>query len=120
MSKPERKNMPRKYHVRKRLFLNRKVDMPAYIIGIVEDTSGYSGESEDWKTGTIELKLSDCYRSISFDLSMYDAEDRADALYKIRRIAEVVNAVKEAIEKEIESIKLRSSPKKPKAKAAAG
>ena len=114
--------MSKKYHVRKRLFLNRDLDMPAYIIGIVEDTSGYSDESEDWKSGTIELKLSDCYRNISFDFSTYDAETCDDSLYKIRRIAEVVNAVRDAIEKEVESIKARRSPKnkKQKAKAAAG
>ena len=93
--------------------------MPAYIIGVVEDTSEYSGEDS---CGTIELKLSDCYRNISFDFSMVDALDRADSLYKIRRIAEVVNAVKEAIEKEVENIRKRRSPKekKPKTKAAAG
>jgi len=108
-----------KYHVRKRLFLNRDKDMPAYIIGIVEDTSGYSNDGDDWKNGTIELKMSDCYRNISFDFSLSDAEDRADALYKIRRIAEVVDAVREAIEKEVESITQRRSPKK-KARAAAG
>lgn len=109
-----------KYHVRKRLFLNRDKDMPAYIIGIVEDTSGYSNCGDDWKNGTIELKMSDCYRNISFDFSLSDAEDRADALYKIRRISEVVDAVKEAIEKEIDSFAQRRSPKKKKAKAAAG
>jgi len=109
-----------KYHVRKRLFLNRDKDMPAYIIGIVEDTSGYSNDGDDWKNGTIELKMSDCYRNISFDFSLSDAEGRADALYKIRRIAEVVGTVREAIEKEIESFAQRRSPKKKKARAAAG
>ncbi|HEY0427579.1 MAG TPA: hypothetical protein VGC76_07295 [Pyrinomonadaceae bacterium] len=111
-----------KYHVRKRLFLNRDKYMSAYIIGIVEDTSEYSNDENGWKNGTIELKLSDCYRNISFDFSMNDADDRADALYKIRRIEEVVSAVMEAIEKEVESINRRRSQKckKPKTKAAAG
>lgn len=111
-----------KYHVRKRLFLNRDADMPAYIIGIVEDTSQYSNDEESWKCGIIELRISDCIRSISFDFSTRDAQDRAASLYKIRRIAEIVNAVKDAIEKEIESINQRRSPKskKTKAKAAAG
>jgi hypothetical protein len=111
-----------KYHVRKRLFLNRNVDMPAYIIGIVEDTSQFSDDENEWKNGTVELQFGDCYRRVSFDFSMSDAQDRADTLYKIRRIAEVVGAVKEAIEKEVETINKRRSPKekKPKTKAAAG
>jgi len=111
-----------KYHIRKRLFLNRDVDMPAYIIGIVEDTSRFANDEDGWKQGTIELRLSDCIRSVSYDFSLYDAETRAASLYKIRRIAEIVNAVKEAIEKEVESINRRRSPKskRPKTKAAAG
>jgi len=47
---------------------------------------------------------------------MSDAQDRAASLYKIRRIADVVNQVKEAIEKEIESINERRSPKSKKQK----
>jgi hypothetical protein len=59
-----------KYHVRKRLFLNRDEEYPAFIIGIVEDTSDLPNDDDDWKWGKIELKLGDCYRHISFDFNM--------------------------------------------------
>jgi hypothetical protein len=64
-----------KYHVRKRLFLNRDEDYPAFIIGIVENTSEMPNEDENWRWGTIELKMGDCYRRVSFDFTM---ETRAE------------------------------------------
>ena len=107
----------RKYHVRKRLFLNRDEDLPALIIGIVEDTSEIPNENEDdWKWGTIELKMGDCYRRVSFDFTMETRAERADSLYKINRIAEVVNAVREAIQTEVNSINQRPPIKNKKAK----
>ena len=113
-----------KYHVRKRIFLNRDTEMRAHAVGIVEDTRQYSNdEEESWKNGWIELVLSDCYRHISYDFDLRSKESRADALYKIRRIAEIVNQVKEAIEIEAESIKQRQKKHKvvkPKVKAASG
>jgi hypothetical protein len=105
----------RKYHVRKRLFLNRDYELPAFIIGIVEDTSGIpNDEKENWKWGAIELHLSDCTRRVSFDFNMGTSEDRADSLYKINRIAEVVNAVRDAIQAEVDSINIRPKTKKSK------
>jgi len=113
-----------KYHVRKRIFLNRDLDMRAIAIGIVEDTREISIENEDaWKWGTIELTLGDCYRQISYDFNLSSKANRAKSLYKIRRIAEIVNAVREAIEIEAKSIESRKIVKpdvKEKAKAAAG
>ena len=116
-----------KYHVRKRLFLNRDLDMRAFAIGIVEDTREIpDSEKDDWQWGTIELTLSDCYRHISFDFSLSSKENRANSLYKIRRIAEIVNHVREAIETEAASISERENKAtiKPqptaKAKSAAG
>ncbi len=103
-----------KYHVRKRLFLNRDEELPAFIIGVVEDTSGIPDDDENWKWGTIELKLGDCYRRISFDFSMETRGERADSLYKINRIAEVVNSVRDAIQAEVDSINSRSQIKKKK------
>ena len=39
-----------KFHVRKRMFLNRDLDMRAFAIGIVEDTRDVPNENEDaWK-----------------------------------------------------------------------
>lgn len=117
-------NYRNKYHLRKRMFLNRDTEMRALAIGIVEDTRSYSNDDEEsWKNGWIELVLSDCYRHVSYDFDLRSKESRADALYKIRRIAEVVNQVKEAIEIEAESIAQRQKKHKvmkPKVKVASG
>ena len=108
----------RKYHVRKRLFLNRDEDLPALIIGIVEDTSEIPNENEDdWKWGTIELKIGDCYRRVSFHFNMDTRENRANSLYKINRLAEVVNAVRDAVQAEVDSINKRPQIKKKKSKS---
>lgn len=96
-----------KYHVRKRLFLNRDADYPAYIIGIVEDTCEIPNDDSDYKWGTIELKLGDCNRRIAFDFTMETRQERFASLYKINRIAEVINLVRDAIEKEVKSINKR-------------
>src|SRR5215203_3937656 len=109
-----------KYHVRKRIFLNRDLDMRAIAIGIVEDTREIPNENEnDWKWGTVELTLGDCSRQVSYDFDLSTKERRANSLYKIRRIAAIVNAVREAIEIEAKSIEERKIPKQkhaPKAK----
>jgi hypothetical protein len=113
-----------KYHVRKRMFLNRDLDMRAFAIGIVEDTRGIANDNEDaWKWGTIELTLGDCNRQISYDFNLSSKENRAKSLYKIRRIAAIINAVRDAIEIEAKSIDERKIVKPkvaPKAKSAAG
>ena len=113
-----------RYHVRKRIFLNRDLDMRAIAIGIVQDTREIPNDDEnDWKWGTIELTLGDCYRQISYDFNLSSKENRANSLYKIRRIAEIVNAVRDAIEIEAKSIderKIVKTKPEPKAKGAAG
>jgi hypothetical protein len=98
-----------KYHVRRRLFLNRDPNFPAYVIGIVQDTRDIpdADSDEPWKWGDIELKLGDCYRRVSFSFDMETREERANSLYKIRRLAEIVNTVREAIEIEVTSINAR-------------
>lgn len=120
MSKKQRT----KYHLRKRMFLNRDLDMRAFAIGIVEDTRDIPDDNEDgWKWGEIQLNLGDCYRHVSFDFNLDSKASRAASLYKIRRIAEIVNAVRDAIEIEVKSIEKRKivKPKaKPKAKGATG
>ena len=116
MSKKQRT----KYHVRKRMFLNRDTDMRAFAIGIVEDTRDIPTGNDGWKSGWIELVLSDCYRHVSFDFNLNTKETRANSLYKIRRIAAIVNAVRDAIEAEAESIgSRRIAAPKAKAKSAA-
>ena len=94
-----------KYYVRRREFLNEFPDLPAFIIGIVQDTREIPDDDSDcgWHAGTITLDLADCYRRVSFDFAMYDAEERANSLRKITLIAEVVNAVREGIALEVES-----------------
>ena len=110
-----------KYHVRKRMFLNRDLDMRAFAIGIVEDMREMPDNDENDYSGWIELVLADCNRHVSFDFNLSSKEGRANSLYKIRRIAGIVNAVREAIEIEVKQIEERKTVKpKPKAKSAAG
>jgi len=102
--------MNKKYHVQERTFLNLKTEMRAYIIGVIEDTRDISNVNEDdWKWGQIELKMADCSREVSFDFDLSTREDRENSLFKIRKIAEVINAVQNAIELEAESIEARQS-----------
>lgn len=109
--------MPRKrrtkYHVRRRLFLNRDPELPAFAVGVVEDTRDMPDEDpqQSWRWGTIELSMGDCYRRVSFDFDLSTPEGRAAGLYKIRRLAEVVQAVREAIEVEAASRGARPAAK---------
>ena len=98
-------NKRTKYRVRVRKFLNRDPELPAYIIGIVEDTSAIPNDDPDqsWKWGRIQLDLGDCSRRVCFDFRMETAADRADSLFKIDQITQVVCAVRSAIEKEVRS-----------------
>ncbi|MDT7781346.1 MAG: hypothetical protein QOC99_3858 [Acidobacteriota bacterium] len=98
-----------KYHVRRRSFLNRDPQLPAFVIGIVEDTRDVPDDDpeQSWKWGAVTLEFGDCYRRVSFDFGMEKPEERADSLYKIRRLAEVVNAVRRAIELEAASLDAR-------------
>jgi hypothetical protein len=93
-----------RYHVRRREFLNEDSELPAFIIGVVEDTSEIADDDDErWKWARIVLDLGDCSRKVSFDFDMCDAKERANSLRKITIIAEVVNAVREGISKEVES-----------------
>jgi hypothetical protein len=94
-----------KYHVRVRKFLNRDPEYPAFVIGIVEDTTSIpdTDEKQSWNNGDIELEIGDCYRRVSFDFRMYDKQDRANSLYKINRLAEVIVALRDAIKTEVDS-----------------
>jgi hypothetical protein len=108
------------YHVRRREFLNEDLDLPAYIIAIVEDTRAIPDDDPKlrWNDGEIALDLADCSRRISFYFNMYDAEERAKSLRKISLIAEVVNAVRAAMVLEVASRNAR--PKSPATEANAG
>lgn len=104
-----------RYYVRRREFLNEDPDLPAFIIGIVEDTRAIPDDDPDsgWNSGTITLDLADCYRRVCFDFLMYDADQRANSLRKITLIAEVVNAVREGIALEVESRNARKPKPEP-------
>lgn len=102
--------MSKKYHVRERSFLNLKTNMRAYVIAAVEDTRNIPNANEnEWKWGTIQLELADCTDEVSYEFDLSNGEERENSLFKIRKIAEVVNAVKEAIETEAASIEARQS-----------
>lgn len=104
--------MSRKYHVQERAFLNKKTGLRAYVIGIVEDTRDIADSFEDgWKYPEIELRLADCYEEISFEFNLSTPEERANSLYKIRKLAEVIGMVREAIEIECESSEAREAVK---------
>ncbi len=94
----------KRYHVRRREFLNEDPELPAFVIGVVQDTSEIADTDEDgWKWGTIILDFGDCSRRVSFDFDMADVSERAHSLKKISLIREVVNAVHAAIAREVES-----------------
>ena len=93
-----------RYHIRRREFLNEDLELPAYVIGVVQDTSHLPDEDEQgWKWTTPILDFGDCTRRVSFDLNLSCPEERANTLHKINLIAEVVNAVRDAIASEVES-----------------
>src|SRR4051812_49288482 len=99
------RNGSTKYHVRARKFLNRDPEFPAFVIGIVQDTTGIpdTDKEQSWNSGDVELEIGDCFRRVSFDFRMYDKRDRANSLYKINRLAEVIVAFRDAIQLEVDS-----------------
>ena len=104
--------MSKKYHVRERAFLNLKTDMRAYVIGVVEDTrDAFQCCKEHSADGVIQLEIADCYDDIALHFDMKTGEERENSLYKIRKLAEVINAVRQAIEIEVEAISTREMVK---------
>jgi len=69
----------------------------------------HTDQNESWKYGTVILDFGDCYRRVSFDFDMSETEPRRQSLKKINLLAEVVNAVRDAIEKEVESRNARTT-----------
>ena len=92
-----------RYHIKRREFLNEDEAMPAFVIGIVQDTSSLPDENGSWRYGTVMLDFGDCYHRVSFNLDLSDEYERINSLRKINLIAEVVNAVRDGIEKEVAS-----------------
>lgn len=105
-----------KYHIRKRMFLNRFADMPAFVIAIVEDTRA-AIEADGKHRGEIELSIADCQDRINLYFDLNSAEQRKNSLLKIKRLCETLNEFRKALESEAEAIsKFKTPVKKPKAK----
>jgi len=96
-----------RYHVKRREFLNEDEAMPAFVIGIVQDTSSIPNKKLSWRYGTVMLDFGDCYHRVSFSFDMSEEVTRGESLKKINLLAEVVNAVRDAIEKEVDSCNAR-------------
>jgi hypothetical protein len=92
-----------RFHVKRREFLNEDEAMPGFVIGIVQDTRGMADHNDGWRFGTIMLDFGDCFHRVSFSFDLSEEISRRESLNKINLIAEVVNAVRDAIEKEVES-----------------
>ena len=102
--------MSKKYHIRERSFLNLRTSMRAYIIASVEDTRDIPNENEkEWKWGSVHLELADCTDEVSFEFDLSTTDERENSLYKIRKIAEVIDAFLQALEIEAESIETRQA-----------
>lgn len=102
--------MSRKYHIRERSFLNLHTDMRAYVIGIVEDTrdNNHCCASHE-ESGEITLEIADCTSSIELHFDLKTAPERENSLHKIRKLAEVIAAVRDAIEIECKTIDERQA-----------
>ena len=93
------------YYVRRREFLNEDPELPAYVIGVAQDTRAIpdGDPAQSWNHGELMLDLADCHRRVSFYFDMCNERERANSLRKITLIAEVVNAMRDAIAAEVAS-----------------
>ncbi len=103
--------MSRKYHVQKREFLNQFTNWRAYIIASVEDTTDAVRccSEHDEATSRVFFEIASCSDEIELHFSLATAEERENSLYKANKLAEVVNAFRDAIEKEVATINERQS-----------
>lgn len=103
--------MSKKYHMRRREFLNLEPTLRAYVIAVVEDEREKNVEvknkDDDHDTVDISLRIADCYNEIWLYFDLKTAEERENSLYKIRTLAEVISEFKRALELEIEVINAR-------------
>ena len=104
--------MSRKYHVQKREFLNKYITWRAYIIASVEDSSDSVPCCDEHRdTSEVHFEIASCHDEIELHFSLATAEDRENSLYKANKLAEVINAFRDAIEKEIAIIDERQTTK---------
>ena len=102
--------MSKKYRVQERTFLNLKPEMRAYVIAVVEDTSEFIPCCEKHrKEGEIVFQLASCYTELNLHFDMKTAAERLNSLHKATKLAEVVNAFRQAIADEVAAIEERRS-----------
>ena len=102
--------MSKKFHVQKREFLNLYTTWRAYIIASVEDTTDMrSCCSKNQNEGEVFFEIASCNHEIELHFSLATAEDRENSLHKANKLAEVVIAFRDAIEKEVGIIHERQS-----------
>ena len=101
--------MSKKYHVQKKEFLNKFATWRAYIIASVEDSSGAVQCCNDHSEvgGHVFFELASCHDEIELHFSLATHDDRENSLYKANKLAEVINAFRDAIEKEVAIINER-------------
>ncbi len=102
--------MSKKYHVQKREFLNIYTTWRAYVIASVEDTSDCITCCHDKQSESeVHFEIASCHDEIELHFSLTTKEDRHNSLYKANKLVEVVNAFRDAIEKEISIINERQN-----------
>jgi hypothetical protein len=102
--------MSKKYHVQRREFLNIYTNWRAYVIATVQDTSDLMPCCDDHQSGSeVHFEIASCHDEIELHFSLSTQEDRENSLYKASKLAEVVNAFRAAIEKEISVINERQN-----------
>jgi len=102
--------MSKKYHVQRREFLNLHTSMRAYVIAVVEDTRDqHICCDSQVERSEIVLKISDCSEEIDLWFDLTSATERENSLNKIRKLAEVITEVRNAIEIEAAAYDERQS-----------
>jgi len=102
--------MSKKYHVQRREFLNIFTTWRAYVIATVEDSSDSTSCCEEHRESSeVFFEIASCHDEIELHFSLATAKDRENSLYKANKLAEVVNAFRDAIEKEVGIINERQS-----------
>lgn len=102
--------MSRKFHIQRREFLNKFTTWRAYIIASVQNSSDtLSCCQEHGEESRVFFEIASCHDEIELHFSLATGEDRDNSLYKANKLAEVVNAFRDAIEKEIEIINERQA-----------
>jgi hypothetical protein len=102
--------MSKKYHIQKREFLNKFTTWRAYVIASVEDSSDATLCCDEHRTASeVFFEIASCHDEIELHFSLATAEDRENSLYKANKLAEVVTAFRDAMEKEVGIINERQS-----------